>query len=110
MKMEASDIIDRACFVSITIRVFPLIVSSYMWQNSTQYHAQWKPSALVHWFDGLLSGYPSQPLDGSAQPNLVSLSLMGKSLPVTLLYLSLTKSEICSSFACSIADSLSCGP
>jgi hypothetical protein len=50
------------------------------------------------------------PRTTAAQPNLVSLSLIGTSLPVVLLYLLRMKSEICSSFACSTALSLSCLP
>jgi hypothetical protein len=44
------------------------------------------------------------------QPNLVSLSLMGISPPVVLLYWPRMKSEICSSLACSIALSLLWSP
>ena len=54
--------------------------------------------------DRLLSRY------GIPQPSLVSLSLMGISDPVVLLYLPRMKSLICSSLACSTADSLSCLP
>ncbi len=44
--------------------------------------------------------------DRVAQPNVVGLSLIGTSLPVLLLYCPRMKSEICSSLACSTADSL----
>jgi len=46
----------------------------------------------------------------TCHPNLISLSLIGISSPLVSLYLPRTKSETCSSFACSTADSLSWGP
>lgn len=45
-----------------------------------------------------------------AHPNLVSLSSIGISLPVVLLNCLRIASEICSSFACSTADSLLWSP